>query len=107
MMRTFPTAAYRHLLSYMNVFSYAPVLRPLRAIAQHIQFRKIPMLTIGKRLQEICDEEDLETDLRTLCLLAESTDGDIRSCLHTLQVCVARLKCNTKFDVVTLPFDIF
>ncbi|KAG2224906.1 hypothetical protein INT45_010855 [Circinella minor] len=64
---------------------YAPVLRPLRSIAHLIQFRKIPMLTVAKRLQQICDEEGLETDLRALCLLAEMTDGDIRSCLNTLQ----------------------
>ena len=44
------------------------------------------MLTIAKRLQQICDEEGLETDLRALCLLAEMTDGDVRSCLNTLQV---------------------
>ncbi|KAI9484496.1 hypothetical protein BDB00DRAFT_792827 [Zychaea mexicana] len=64
---------------------YAPVLRPLRSVAHLIQFRKIPMLTIAKRLQEICEEEGLESDLRALSLLAEITDGDIRSCLNTLQ----------------------
>ncbi|KAI9015677.1 P-loop containing nucleoside triphosphate hydrolase protein [Phycomyces nitens] len=64
---------------------YAAVLRPLRAIAQNVVFRKIPSLTISKRLQEICEYEGLQSDLRTLCMLTDSTDGDIRSCLNTLQ----------------------
>lgn len=64
---------------------YAPVLRPLRMVAQQIQFRKVPMMSLAKRLQNICDNEGLESDLRTLSLLSETTDGDLRSCLNTLQ----------------------
>ncbi|ORY99715.1 hypothetical protein BCR42DRAFT_430045 [Absidia repens] len=64
---------------------YAPVLRPLRLIAHHIQFRKVPMLNIARRLQEICQSEGLNTDLRALSMLAEMTDGDLRSSLNTLQ----------------------
>ncbi|EPB93080.1 hypothetical protein HMPREF1544_00154 [Mucor circinelloides 1006PhL] len=65
--------------------AYAPVLRPLRMVAQQVQFRKVPMMTLAKRLQSICDNEGLESDLRTLSLLSETTDGDLRSCLNTLQ----------------------
>ncbi|KAL0097434.1 hypothetical protein J3Q64DRAFT_1060365 [Phycomyces blakesleeanus] len=64
---------------------YAAVLRPLRAIAQNVVFRPIPSLTIAKRLQEICESEGLQSDLRTLCMLTDTTNGDIRSCLNTLQ----------------------
>jgi DNA polymerase III delta prime subunit len=66
--------------------SYAPVLRPLRIIAESIVFKKVPMMSIAKRLQDICDMEGLDSDLRTLSMLSETTDGDIRSCLNTLQV---------------------
>lgn len=55
-------------------------------IAQSIVFKKVPMMSIAKRLQDICDLEGLDSDLRTLSMLAETTDGDIRSCLNTLQV---------------------
>ncbi|KAK4510055.1 uncharacterized protein ATC70_006224 [Mucor velutinosus] len=65
--------------------AYAPVLRPLRMVAQQVQFRKVPMMSLAKRLQNICDNEGLESDLRTLSLLSETTDGDLRSCLNTLQ----------------------
>ncbi|KAG1110739.1 hypothetical protein G6F42_015240 [Rhizopus arrhizus] len=54
-------------------------------VAQQVQFRKVPMMTLAKRLQSICDNEGLESDLRTLSLLSETTDGDLRSCLNTLQ----------------------
>jgi chromosome transmission fidelity protein 18 len=55
-------------------------------VAQSIVFKKVPMMSIAKRLQDICDNEGLESDLRTLSLLSETTDGDLRSCLNTLQV---------------------
>ncbi|KAI8365555.1 hypothetical protein BD560DRAFT_401862 [Blakeslea trispora] len=64
---------------------YAPVLRPLRMIAHFIQFKKVPMMSVAKRLHDICDNEGLESDLRTLSVLSETADGDIRSCLNTLQ----------------------
>lgn len=67
------------------MFRYAAVLRPLRQIAHNITFRKVPALTIAKRLHTICEMEGLTTDIRSLSALCEMTDGDIRSCLNTLQ----------------------
>ncbi|KAI8577410.1 hypothetical protein K450DRAFT_252301 [Umbelopsis ramanniana AG] len=64
---------------------YAAVLRPLRQIAHNVTFRKVPTLTIAKRLHTICELEGLTTDMRSLNALCEITDGDIRSCLNTLQ----------------------
>ncbi|KAI9486107.1 MAG: P-loop containing nucleoside triphosphate hydrolase protein [Benjaminiella poitrasii] len=75
---------------------YAPVLRPLRTVAKLVQFKKIPMMSIAKRLQDICDFEGLDSDLRTLCLLAETTDGDVRSCLNTLQFVRGKSKVFTR-----------
>jgi chromosome transmission fidelity protein 18 len=67
------------------LFRYAAVLRPLRQIAHNITFRKVPALTVAKRLHTICELEGLATDMRSLSALCEMTDGDIRSCLNTLQ----------------------
>ncbi|RUS19855.1 hypothetical protein BC937DRAFT_86802 [Endogone sp. FLAS-F59071] len=64
---------------------YAPVLRPLRGVAQIIHFKKIPTITIAKRLKDICDTENMTTDTRTLGHLCELAEGDVRSCLNTLQ----------------------
>lgn len=69
----------------MYTFSYAAVLRPLRQIAHNVTFRKVPTLTIAKRLHTICEMESLTADMRSLNALCEITDGDIRSCLNTLQ----------------------
>merc|ERR1711971_53726 len=38
-----------------------------------------------KRLLDICRKELIHTDLKTLAYLANITNNDIRSCLHTLQ----------------------
>ncbi|KAI8084232.1 P-loop containing nucleoside triphosphate hydrolase protein [Gilbertella persicaria] len=75
---------------------YAPVLRPLRMIAHSIQFKKVPMMSIAKRLQDICENEGLESDLRTLSLLSETADGDLRSCLNTLQLIRSKSTMFTK-----------
>ncbi|KAG1151070.1 hypothetical protein G6F37_005893 [Rhizopus arrhizus] len=64
---------------------YAPALRPLRSVAQVMHFKEVPMITVAKRLGEICENEGLETDLGTLRMLAETADGDLRSCINTLQ----------------------
>ncbi|CAJ0651998.1 8210_t:CDS:2, partial [Entrophospora sp. SA101] len=65
---------------------YAPVLRPLRTIAQVFQFKIPPSTIVANRLKEICKIEKISVDMRTLSHLAESADGDIRSCLNNLQV---------------------
>ncbi|RUP44404.1 hypothetical protein BC936DRAFT_149509 [Jimgerdemannia flammicorona] len=64
---------------------YAPVLRPLRGVAQVVHFKKIPSITIAKRLEEICESENMTTDTRTLGHLCDLAEGDVRSCLNTLQ----------------------
>lgn len=55
-------------------------------VAQCVVFNKVPSMSIAKRLQTICELEGLDTDLRALSMLTDLTDGDIRSCLNTLQV---------------------
>ncbi|KAJ3026307.1 UNVERIFIED_CONTAM: Chromosome transmission fidelity protein 18 [Siphonaria sp. JEL0065] len=64
---------------------YAPVLRPLRQISQSYTFKPPAHRILANRLTEICKQEGLQTDLRTLMALCELTDGDIRSSLNTLQ----------------------
>ncbi|KAF9191281.1 hypothetical protein BGZ50_009496 [Haplosporangium sp. Z 11] len=64
---------------------YAPVLRPLRAIAQIYQFKKPSVRTIINRLQQICEIEQVPSDTRAFGVLYDMTEGDMRSCLNTLQ----------------------
>ncbi|KFH68850.1 hypothetical protein MVEG_05654 [Podila verticillata NRRL 6337] len=77
---------------------YAPVLRPLRVIAQIYQFRKPSVRTVVTRLQQICEIEQVPSDTRAFGVLYEMTEGDMRSCLNTLQF----IKNKSKTDVDTL-----
>eukprot|EP01084_Bolivina_argentea_P059933 109485_1 len=64
---------------------YSPALRPLRAICTIHKFKPIATRTLCKRLLDISRKEYLHTNLKTLSYLANITNNDIRSCLHTLQ----------------------
>ncbi|KAK9821413.1 hypothetical protein WJX81_000979 [Elliptochloris bilobata] len=65
---------------------YAPALRPLRAVAQIVQFRPPAVDRIIGRLRQICAAEGLFVDRTALAALVERTDGDVRACLNTLQL---------------------
>ncbi|KAG0259775.1 hypothetical protein DFQ27_003895 [Actinomortierella ambigua] len=71
---------------------YASVLRPLRTIAQIYQFRKPSVRAVVKRLQQICELEQLSHDTRACGMLYEMTEGDMRSCLNTLQFIKNKIK---------------
>ena len=79
--------------------AYVPALRPLRKIAQMYNIRNPPVTDIVKRLRNICKMEDIKTDNRTLTLLVEKADCDIRSCLNTLQILKTRLLRQHRFEL--------
>ncbi|KAJ3114323.1 hypothetical protein HK098_007385, partial [Nowakowskiella sp. JEL0407] len=64
---------------------YATVLKPLKPHCKIIPFRTLTHKSLSKRLQEICKWEGLKSDVRAISTLCEITDGDIRTCLNTLQ----------------------
>ncbi|GAA5826328.1 hypothetical protein JCM11251_007255 [Rhodosporidiobolus azoricus] len=64
---------------------YAPVLRPLRPLAKIIRFTPPTSAMLVKRLRNICDTEELVTENKHLSLLVDTAEGDLRSCLNTLQ----------------------
>ncbi|KAK4051293.1 Chromosome transmission fidelity protein 18 [Microbotryomycetes sp. JL221] len=64
---------------------YAPTLRPLRPLAKVVRFNAPTNAMLVTRLRDICDEEGLQADAKNLMLLAEVAEGDLRSCLNTLQ----------------------
>jgi chromosome transmission fidelity protein 18 len=66
--------------------SYAPALRPLRPLAKIIRFNPPTPPMLIKRLRTICDVEGLSTENKHLSLLVDVAEGDLRSCLNTLQV---------------------
>ncbi|CAG8479853.1 1511_t:CDS:10 [Cetraspora pellucida] len=64
---------------------YTAALRPLKAYAKVVNFKRIQSNRLANRLKEICDREKLSVDISTLFMLAGSAEGDIRNCLTTLQ----------------------
>ncbi|WFC99845.1 Chromosome transmission fidelity protein 18 [Malassezia yamatoensis] len=65
---------------------YAPALRPLRPYSKILRFHRPPTLTLARRLLQICAEEEMRADTRSLSLLCELTHGDFRACLHALEM---------------------
>lgn len=65
---------------------YVPALRPLRAIARIVRFTPPTNAMLVKRLKDICEVEQLRADHKSLTTLVEVAEGDMRSCLNTLQV---------------------
>ncbi|KAJ2840117.1 Chromosome transmission fidelity protein 18 [Coemansia sp. 'formosensis'] len=78
---------------------YAPVLRPLRQVAQCYHVSPPTSARLAKRLEEVCEAEGVPTDAWGLVELAKQNEGDIRSCLNSLQMISARTK---KIDSETL-----
>ncbi|WFD27873.1 Chromosome transmission fidelity protein 18 [Malassezia nana] len=65
---------------------YAPVLRPLRPLARVLRYHRAPTPLITRRLREICARERLPAEAQGLSLLCELTHGDLRACLHALEL---------------------
>ncbi|CAO1634597.1 unnamed protein product [Parajaminaea phylloscopi] len=65
---------------------YAPALRALRPHCRLIRFQKPAQNHLVGRLKTICEAESLSASSRSLSLLAELAQGDIRSCLNALQM---------------------
>jgi chromosome transmission fidelity protein 18 len=58
----------------------------LRQVALVLNVSKPKLDNVMGRLQSICMRERLKIDPHTLAALYEMTEGDLRSCLNTLQV---------------------
>ncbi|KAI9500116.1 hypothetical protein BX070DRAFT_230842 [Coemansia spiralis] len=71
---------------------YAPVLRPLRQIALCYHVAPPTSVRLAKRLEEVCTAEGVAADAWGLVELARQSEGDIRSCLNTLQLLCAQAR---------------
>ena len=50
---------------------------------------------LAKRLQDICVRENLKTDLRSILLLVDLVEGDMRSAINSLQFMKTKTNCIT------------
>ncbi len=60
-------------------------LRSLREHCQMVEFKKISVWDIEKRLKEICEKEKIEADKEVLRQLARISNGDLRSAINDLE----------------------
>ncbi|MEM5791096.1 MAG: replication factor C large subunit [Candidatus Aenigmatarchaeota archaeon] len=65
---------------------YDEKLRSLREYCILVEFKKIPVWDIEKRLGEICKEEKIKAEKEVLRNLAKMSDGDLRSCITDLEI---------------------
>jgi len=71
------------VLTANNAFD--PRLRTLRQYCQLVQFKKISVFDIEKRLREICEREKIKVDGEVLKVLAKRSEGDLRSAINDLE----------------------
>lgn len=65
---------------------FAPALRSLLPHVRLIQVEPVQKVRLVDRLRHICRQQRLLVDGRCLSALADMTECDVRSCLHTLQI---------------------
>jgi len=60
-------------------------LRTLRQYCQLIEFKKIHIFYIEKKLEQICEKEKIKTDKEVLGHLAKRSEGDLRAAINDLE----------------------
>ncbi|CAN6632598.1 chromosome transmission fidelity protein 18 [Trichomonascus vanleenenianus] len=92
---------------------YAHSLKDLRPYAEMVHYAKVPTRTMVTKLRDICKTEKLSIETSALTEIAESMDGDLRSCLNMLQFGLSRhqdgklMKKDTSMALKTLANRVF
>lgn len=76
---------------------YEEKLRSLREYCILVEFKKIPIWDIEKRLAEICKKEGIKADKKVLRELAKLSEGDLRAAIIDLET-VARGKKEIRME---------
>ncbi len=76
-----------------------PKLRPLREACTMIRFNKLRSTQIVPLLRRICQAEGIKADERALKIIAELSEGDVRSAINDLQAVAQGRKVLTPEDV--------
>ncbi|HLC59607.1 MAG TPA: replication factor C large subunit [archaeon] len=65
--------------------AYSMKLRELRNYCQLVQFKKISVYDVEKRLKQICEKETIKYDDLVIKQIAKSSNGDLRSAINDLE----------------------
>jgi len=83
---------------------YDPKLRALRSYCILVQFKKISVWDIEKRLNQICEKEKIKPDKEVLRQLAKRSEGDLRSAINDLEAISQGKKEITAKDLEALSY---
>lgn len=81
---------------------YEPKLRTLRKYSLLINFGKIHMNTVAKRLREVAEKEGISVDHRVIKQIARQSNGDMRAALNDLEALALGRKKVEKGDLEVL-----
>jgi len=84
--------------------AYDPRLGALRFYCQLIEFKKPPAGEVKKHLSRICKGEGIAADDAALKLIAQRSEGDVRSAVNDLQMLAQGKKALTYEDVSWLAY---
>ncbi len=65
--------------------AYHIKLRELRKYCEMIQFRKVPVYDVAKKLKSICSNEKIKCDDEIINQIAKISNGDLRSAINDLE----------------------
>lgn len=77
-------------------------LYEVRGLCELIEFRKVPLRDVVKRLDYICGREGVKADLKVLHALAEKNQGDLRGAILDLETIAQGRKRVTPGDLEAL-----
>lgn len=83
---------------------YDPKLRSLREVCVLVQFKKIHVFDIEKRLEEICKKEGISIEKELLRNLAKRAEGDLRAAINDLESVARGRKKVTLEDLEVLGY---
>ena len=83
---------------------YDPKLKILRDFCILVEFKKIHVFDIEKRLAEICKKEGISVDKEVLRSLAKRAEGDLRAAINDLEVVARGRKKVTLEDLEVLGY---
>jgi replication factor C large subunit len=65
---------------------YEPKLRTLREYCELVEFKKISVFDIERRLKKICEKEKIKYDEEVLRQIAKRAEGDLRAAINDLEI---------------------
>ena len=104
----------RELLKIINESTYPivmtandpfePKIKPLREISKMIEFKKLSVFDIEKKLKEILEKEKIKYDYEVVREIAQRNQGDLRGAINDLEIVCAGKSYVKREDLEVLGY---